>query len=87
MTSEYMESHRTEFSAFGGNASSLAIESSNGKRYKVDENGLIISPGSGGSAAPAAGGVYIISVAISNNMSSKPLNGMYKDSNRFIDLV
>ena len=77
MTSNYMESHRSEFSSFGADMSKMKFESSDGKKYKVDSTGLVILDAK----------VYIISVAISNNVSTNVLRGMYNDSTRFIDMV
>ena len=82
-----MESHKTEFTSFGVPMETIVIESSDGKKYKVDNNGLVISSGSGGSASKASRGVYVISVAISNNVAGVPLKGMYLDTGRFMALV
>ena len=76
MTSQYMEQHKTEFTTFGRNEDDMIFQSSNGKEYKVNNDGLI----------SAEATVYIISVAIANSRSN-PLVGMYRDSQRFINLV
>lgn len=87
MTAQEMESRKTEFTSFGVPMETIVIESSDGKKYKVDNNGLVISSGSGGSASKASRGVYVISVAISDNVAGAPLKGMYLDTGRFINLV
>lgn len=77
MTSTYMESHKSEFSAFGANMNTMMFESANGTKYKVDNNGLVMLDAR----------AYVISVAISNNSPSNILRGMYNDSIRFINMV
>lgn len=77
MNSQYMERNKSVFSAFGAKIDTITLESSDGKKYKVDANGLIFADMK----------VYVISIAISNNLTSNPLEGMYLDSERFISLV
>ena len=89
--SSYMDDNRTEFSSFGGNVSSLIIESSDGKTYRVDMTGLVIpqpepSPPSP-TIVPAGNTVYIISVALANSIPGNELPGQDKDTARFVSLV
>lgn len=92
MTSSYMVNHRTEFTPFGSAVSTLTIESSDGEKYRVDENGLVIStePNPDPSVpSVSTGKVYVISIAISDSLGDPDsrLIGMDRDTNRFLNLI
>lgn len=89
MTSNYMIQHKTEFTPFGSAISTLTIESSDGIKYNVDANGLIISTGGVIPVQPGVNRVYIISVAISDSLGDPEsrLRGIDRDTSRFLNLI
>ena len=80
MSKSYINEHKSEFTAFGGDASKLTfIASDKTTKFKPND--------SGSGLKDLAVKAYVISVAISDNEENAPLVGMYKDSARFIKLV
>lgn len=86
-----MVAHKSDFSTFGSAVSTLTFESSDGNKYRVDDNGLIISVDDTPDVpiAPGSGKVYVISVAISDSLGREQslLRGIDNDTSRFLAMV